>query len=103
MQKPILSVFEDKDIILAQEKNLDSAINLAVFLHYNEVNPIPLKKLFETLCNFSYKGDIRMRWKMENPNKVMNIVEGSYDGLLDLYTPRLEKLGTLKDDCIILK
>ena len=47
--------------------------------------------IFETLCNFSYKGDIRMRWKFENANKVKNIVEGSYDGLLEEYLPLLKQ------------
>jgi|DEB0MinimDraft_12_1074336.scaffolds.fasta_scaffold302327_1 hypothetical protein len=40
-----------------------------------------------------------MRWKMENPNKVKNIVIGSYEGLTDLYLPQLLELqnkGILK-------
>ena len=85
MQKPILTVLDDEGVSKAQDINLDNAINLAVFLHYHETEPVLFAKLFETLCNFSYKGDIRMRWKMENPNKVKNIVEGSYSGLVDLY------------------
>ena len=50
------------------------ALNLAILLNYHAVDPIPIEQLFGTLCNFSYKGDIRMRWKMENPDKVKNIV-----------------------------
>jgi len=48
--------------------------------------------LYTTLCSFSYKGDIRMRLKMENPNKVKNIVLGSYEGLNSLYLKRLQAL-----------
>ena len=32
-----------------------------------------------------------MRWKMENPNKVKNIVIGSLAGLHEIYVPRLQK------------
>ena len=32
-----------------------------------------------------------MRWKFENANKVKNIVEGSYDGLLEEYLPLLRQ------------
>ena len=35
------------------------------------------------------KGDIRMKYKMENPDKVRNLVEGSYSELTDLYFPLL--------------
>ena len=35
------------------------------------------------------KGDIRMRYKMENPNKIANLVEGSFKELTDLYLPLL--------------
>jgi hypothetical protein len=48
--------------------------------------------LYTTLCSLSYKGDIRMKFKMENPNKVSNIVKGSLDGLNELYIPRLKML-----------
>ena len=34
-----------------------------------------------------------MRWKMENPNKVLNLVEGSYGALLDLYMPQINELS----------
>ena len=35
------------------------------------------------------KGDIRMKYKMENPNKINNLVEGSFKELTDLYLPLL--------------
>ena len=59
-------------------------------------------ELATTICELSYKGDIRMRFKMENPQKVKNIVTGSFTGLSELYGPRssrvraLEKRGIVK-------
>jgi len=41
------------------------------------------------MIGFSYKGDIRMRFKMENPKKIDNILDGSYDDLCTLYEPYL--------------
>lgn len=87
MQKPILTIFEDTDIAKASDKNLMQALNLAMLLNFHKLDSVDLRDIFLTLCNFSYKGDIRMRWKMENPDKVKNIVEGSLDGLKDLYKP----------------
>ena len=62
-----------------------AALNLAMLLNFHRLESVDLSEIFLTLCNFSYKGDIRMRWKMENPDKVKNIVEGSIDGLVNLY------------------
>ena len=53
---------------------MDNALALAIILNFHELENVNLVDLFETICNFSYKGDIRMDWKMENPNKVKNIV-----------------------------
>jgi hypothetical protein len=55
------------------EENLINALNLAVFLNYHH-DEISVEELFMTLCNFSYKGDVRMSMKMENPDKVKNVV-----------------------------
>ncbi len=46
--------------------------------------------LYTDLCAFSFKGDIRMRFKLENPNKVRNVVLGSFDSLNEIYLPRLK-------------
>lgn len=45
------------------------ALSLAVLLNYQEFE-VDFRKLMLDLCAFSYNGDIRMKWKMENPNKV---------------------------------
>jgi hypothetical protein len=89
MQKPILNLFEDSEVLEAQNQNLMQALNLAILLNYHRLDSVDLSEIFLTLCNFSYKGDIRMRWKMENPDKVKNIVQGSLEGLCHLYSPYL--------------
>ena len=59
------------------QTNLQNALTLALFMQYHKQGPIDLETLFVEICSFSYKGDIRMRVKMENPNKVLNIVKGN--------------------------
>jgi mitochondrial translocator assembly and maintenance protein 41 len=92
MQKPILTLIEDPEIKQAEINNLKSAMSLALILHFDKVDQVNMLELLTTLCNFSYKGDIRMRWKMENPNKVKNIVLGQLEGLNDLYLPFMREL-----------
>ena len=55
------------------QSNLSSALNLAVFMHFHE-QQVSLEELFTTIVAFSMKGDIRMRYNMENPDKVKNLV-----------------------------
>ena len=42
------------------------------------------EELLTTLCSLSYAGDTRMKFA-ENPNKVNNIVNASYDELIKIY------------------
>lgn len=104
MQKPILTIYEDPEVVAAQEQNRVNALTLALFLNMARPGEVPMLDIFTTLCDFSYKGDIRMAWGFENKDKVKNIVSGSYEGLLEVYTPMLtqmEQQGLLslaKDD-----
>ena len=59
----------------AMRENLRLAMNLSVFMNYHK-QEVTLEELFMTLCAFSYNGDVRMRVKMENPDKVRNVVQG---------------------------
>ena len=70
------------------DMNVKNALNLAIFMHYHGLS-VTLRELFTTLVAFSMDGDIRMHAKMENPNKVGNLVEGSFKELTDLYLPLL--------------
>lgn len=51
-----------------------------------------LEELLTTIVAFSMKGDIRMKYKMENPNKIANLVQGSKQELTNLYLPKLLEL-----------
>jgi hypothetical protein len=82
------------------------ALSLALIMELHKVES-SLIDVLDRICWFSYKGDIRMRFKMENPKKVRNIVEGSFNYLSEIYKPLLqefEKQGILtfneEDDTI---
>ena len=92
LQKPVLPFIKNSEAVSqAMDLNIGNALNLALFMHYHELE-VSLKDLFTTLVAFSMKGDIRMTFKMENPNKVANLVEGSFKELTDLYLPLLLEL-----------
>jgi hypothetical protein len=57
--------------------------------------------LATTICQFSYRGDIRMKFKMENPDKVRNIVVGSFEGLKGLYGPGSDRMRRLQDEGVV--
>lgn len=50
----------------------------------------PLRTLLGTIASLSYMGDIRMG-VAENPNKVANIVRGSWREFLELYRSPLQR------------
>ncbi|CDW81185.1 UNKNOWN [Stylonychia lemnae] len=95
LQKPILTFIneqENQEVHLANEKNRDMALNQAIFMNFHQQKNVHLMDLYTDLCSLSYRGDIRMRFKMENPNKVKNVVLGSFDLLNEVYQPRLKNL-----------
>ena len=56
--------------------NYENAIRVAILTHPNK--HLNKEDLYKAIASLSYKGDIRTI-KFEDPNKVNNIVEGSYD------------------------
>ena len=74
-QKPVYTIFSTNEIDEAIDKNRDLALLIAL-LTLNKDKPT-LMDLYQQICNLSYNGDIRMLFA-ENPNKVENIVNGSY-------------------------
>lgn len=82
-QKPILSVKSDSQINDAISVNRGNALVTSLFLlgdgEYN------VKDLYAKICSLSYMGDTRMGIA-ENPNKVMNIVNGGFDILDRTYS-----------------
>ena len=89
LQKPVLPVLSESDAVRdAMDINAKLALNLALFLNVHK-SEVSLEDLFHTIVGLSYQGDIRMQYKMENPDKISNLVKGSMDGLTDLYLPKL--------------
>lgn len=82
MQKPTYVIKGNKQIDEAIEYNRKSALLTALLILDADV--IKLDDLLETICNLSYKGDVRTIFA-ENPNKVKNIVKGSKDLLINMY------------------
>ena len=81
-QKNVYTIVENKEITDLIEKNRDSALLLSTFLQKED--EVSKKDLLVTLCGLSYLGDTRMKFA-ENPKKVLNIVEGSFDAFNRIY------------------
>ena len=97
-QKTIYPIVEANELNNIIVKNRDNALLLASYLVNSDT--VTKKDLLVILCGLSYLGDTRMKFA-ENPRKVLNIVEGSYDKFLELYDFNKPYL-TLKDDYLII-
>lgn len=53
-------------------------------------NEFTLMDIFLNIASLSYKGDIRMLFKAENPNKVRSLVEPNFEHFLDYYEPWID-------------
>ncbi len=60
------------------------------------------KDLLVRLCGLSYAGDTRMAIA-ENPRKVLNIVEGSYEEYVKMYDAWIKEFATVKNDTLKIK
>lgn len=78
-QKEMVLLVDNSDGVLPElmQFNYESAVKTALLM--NPERAISERKLFETIANLSYLGDLRKIFHMENPNKIANIVDGSYD------------------------
>lgn len=83
MQKSVKIIKGSQEIRDAIEKNRENALKVSLLML--EPNELTEEKLYEKICGLSYDGDIRMRFKMENPNKVKDIAKGSYEELKEIY------------------
>lgn len=81
-QKTILPIIESDIITKANEKNRESVLFTALLTLPKEKNK--LIDVYTQICGLSYLGDTRMKFA-ENPRKVLNIVEGSYDKFKEIY------------------
>ena len=81
-QKTILPIIESKKITKANEKNRENVLFTALLTLPKDKNK--LIDIYTQICGLSYLGDTRMKFA-ENPRKVLNIVEGSYDNFKEIY------------------
>lgn len=81
-QKRVLPIIESKKITKINEKNRESVLFTALLTLPKEKSK--LIDIYTQICGLSYLGDTRMKFA-ENPRKVLNIVEGSYESLKDIY------------------
>eukprot|EP01080_Neovahlkampfia_damariscottae_P001583 gene1583-12708_t len=91
LQKPVLILFENKNDLEFKKSlnlNLKNSFLFSLFrLLENEMtNEFTLINLFENICKLSYEGDARI----ENKNKVQNIVKGNFKSFYDLYSKFFE-------------
>lgn len=96
--KPILDVFSDERLRDVIAKNREGAFRVACLLS----NPMTSKEqVFRMLCGLSYIGDARMKLA-ENPDKVRNIVRGSFSILERIYTFNQEYVKVVNDDVVLI-
>lgn len=94
-QKAILPVIESKKITEANEKNRASVLLTALLTLPEDRHQ--LIDIYTQICGLSYLGDTRMKFA-ENPRKVLNIVEGSFDSLKEIYGTNNQYFKTNKQD-----
>ncbi len=82
LQKPVYVVTNNEEVEKAIQKNRDNALLLSCLLQNEE--RVSKKDLLATLCGLSYLGDTRMKFA-ESPRKVLNIVEGNFEALNEIY------------------
>lgn len=99
LQKSILEVKIDDEIKSSIELNRKNALIVALILNYGK--ELDIYDLLYSICNLSFKKDIRMCYQMENPNKVKNILEGSYEELKGIYDGLNEDFYLEKNNIII--
>ena len=81
-QKRILPIIESKNISSMNQKNRENVLLTALLTLPDSKNS--LIDVYTQICGLSYLGDTRMKFA-ENPRKVLNIVEGSYNSFLEIY------------------
>ena len=110
LHKAVETLVEDRRIAAAQQTNLSNALRTALCLlmlentdpdsdrylngHRGESRTsrgrYPIGTVIRTIVSLSYTGDIRVGIA-EDAKKVERIVEGSWDRLVDMYTPAIAR------------
>lgn len=89
LQKPVKILRDDPKVRLANQINLISAVRAALLMLGPEFTE---KELYNAIAGMSYMGDPRMRFRSENPNKVLNIVKNQLPNFRQLYNSLVEDL-----------
>lgn len=79
--------------------NYRTAARAALLMHSSSF--VEKQEFLETVVGLSYMGDFRRRFHFEDPNKIRNIVEGSYDFLEETYLSLPEICMSVGRDDII--
>ncbi len=94
--KPVMEIISREDIRNAISYNRRVALLIAC-LFCDETTT--KDKIFNQVCGLSYMGDARMAIA-ENPKKVENIVEGSFDKLADIYSLNEDYISELENGTV---
>lgn len=96
--KPVMEIKSRDDIREAIEYNRKCALMIAC-LFSDECTT--KKSIYQNLCGLSYLGDARMTIA-ENPHKVKNIVNGSFDKLSEIYPLNENYILECKNDAVLI-
>lgn len=89
LQKPVKILRDDASVRVANQVNLISAVRTALLLLPENFTE---QELYNTIAGLSYRGDLRMSFNAENPNKVANIVKHQIANFRQLYAPLISDL-----------
>lgn len=82
-QKPIEIIQSDDELDIAIKRNRLNALRASLLLLADK--EATEEDLYKTICSLSYIGDIRVKAHFENPNKIDNIVSGSFAEFQSIY------------------
>lgn len=84
-QKPMALLIDNSNGVLPElmRKNYENAIKTSLLLCPRI--PFNVRELYETIASLSYMGDMRVIFHCEDPNKIRNIVDGSYEFFEETY------------------
>jgi len=97
-QKPTLQIKGNPIEEAAIKKNQEQALLVAALL---APNIIPVKEFYKIICNLSYAGTLRM-YVAENPHKVENIVNGSYERFNSIYNLNTDYMKEMDNGTVII-
>ena len=88
MQKPVDIIIENLEIQALMRSNLKMAVIVGGMMNQSLFSEI---ELYEEIAKLSYYGDKRV----DNPNKVKNIVSGNLERFYQIYRPVIAEINEL--------